>query len=424
MLDWHDGCHRRGPDGSYFAPLDQVWKNIAEIRDLVDTEYRMLGVKEYHISEWGRAIEQTGVGTEIAFFHYLDLAGVDRAARALWTANDLCGLLVSPKTPRTTYWAWKAYADGVGMRLLTETNDRSTVAIASRDDAQATVRIVVGRAKRYTLENKPMNLPPVRTRIDCEGVPIEGSAEVSMLRLGPGVGALWEDNLPGLTQKQVLAVDGGKLRLILDALKENEARAITIAPLGTWERERAAKEARVAAEPETAEKDEQELHREATAKAAAAAEAGMVRICCGAPLAFIDSAGNAWFADREYEDGKFGHAGGGTVQRVAIAIAGTDNPEIYRTELWGQDSYRISVPNGRYALRMHWAETYGANRKFDVTVEGHTVLKDFNPLEEAGGTNRAIFREFSAQVDDGVLDILFPHEGAPPMINAIEVIRK
>jgi len=60
-----------------------------------------------------------------------------------------------------------------------------------------------------------------------------------------------------------------------------------------------------------------------------------------------------------------------------------------------------------------------------VTIEGETVLKDFNPLKEAGGKNKAFFREFTAEIKDGVLDIEFPREkGAPPMINGIEVIKQ
>lgn len=234
VLDWHDGCHRQGPEGSYRAPLDQVHKNIDEIRSLVAAEYPMLGVKEIHISEWGRSIGETGVGTEIAFFHYLDLAGVDRAARAVWTENDLCGLLVGPRTPRTTYWAWKAYADGTGVRLVTETNDRSLVAIASRDDERGTVRVLVARSKRYTTANKPLNLPPVTVRLDVAGVPTPGEAEVSILRLGPGVGPLWEEDLPGLTEKKVVSVRDGAVTLVLADVLENEVRAVTIAPGGSW----------------------------------------------------------------------------------------------------------------------------------------------------------------------------------------------
>jgi len=164
---------------------------------------------------------------------------VDRAARALWTGGDLCGLLVSAKTPRTTYWAWKAYADGVGVRLVTETNDRSTVAIASRDEAHGTVRVLVARAKRYTVEDASMNLPPVKTRVDIEGVPIEGEAEVSILRLGPGVGALWEEDLPGLTERKVMPVRDGRLTLVLESVQENEGYAVTVTPQGVWAKEEA-----------------------------------------------------------------------------------------------------------------------------------------------------------------------------------------
>ena len=428
VLDWHDAGYREGPNKSYRAPVDQMHRNIEEIRNLVDTKYPMLEVKEYHIAEWGRPIQRTGVGTEIAHFYYMDLAGLHRSGRALWTAGDLCGLLVSPKTPRTTYWAWKAYADGVGVRLVTETNDPSTVAIASRDDAHDTVRVLLARTKRYTVEDEPMNLPPVRMTVDVEGLPIEGEAEVSILRLGPGVGALWEEDLPGLTERKVIPVHDGRLTIVLDNVQENEAYSVTITPQGVWAKEETSGQASPAEEPVVPETRERELHRQATAKATRAAKNGAIRIACGAALAFVDPHGNAWFADREYSDGGFGYVGGGTVHRGPIGIDGTDNPEIYRSELWGMTSYHVTIPNGKYLLRLHWAEAYGlgpGGRTFDVVAEGETILKDFDAAREAGGVKKAVAREVDVKVTDGVLDIEFPRkEDVTPMINAIEVIRE
>ena len=170
---------------------------------------------------------------------------------------------------------------------------------------------------------------------------------------------------------------------------------------------------------------ERKSHKEATALAAEAADKGITRINCGIELAYTDPQSNGWFADGTYEGGGFGNIDGRMVHRGPIEITGTDNSEIYRSELWGQKSCHITLPNGTYLVRLHWAETYGANRKFDVTIEGKALLKDFNPLGEAGAKNKAFFREFTIDVADGVLDIEFPCEkGGPPMINGIEVIRK
>ena len=44
---------------------------------------------------------------------------------------------------------------------------------------------------------------------------------------------------------------------------------------------------------------------------------------------------------------------------------------------------------------------------------------------DPGGINRAVAKEMEVEVTDGVLDFEFPQkEGATPMINGIEVMRK
>jgi hypothetical protein len=167
----------------------------------------------------------------LAFFYYFDLGGVDRAARAFWTYDDLDGLLADSKTPRSSYWAWKAYADGTGLRLISQTNDRCLVAIASRDDAAKTVRAVVARSKRDTGPDFARTRPPVQARVDFEGIPAQGEARVTVLRLGPGYDALREEDLPALTTTTTITVSNGRLSLPLDKVAENEVYSITIAPL-------------------------------------------------------------------------------------------------------------------------------------------------------------------------------------------------
>lgn len=230
VLSWHEINQHLvlgKPDDSYYVLPDLVHKNIEQIRRLVETKYPMLGVKEYHIDEWGDATTVTGVGTQIAFFHYMELAGVDRAARATWTEYDLNGILVDPKTPRSSYWAWKAYADGTGVRLVTNTNDRCVVAIASRDDATKTVRAVVARSVRNGFKNG-LRLPPVKTKVDFKGLPFSSAARVTILRLGPDDDALPESELPGRTTISTQDVSDNKLTVVLDRVAENEVYSICL----------------------------------------------------------------------------------------------------------------------------------------------------------------------------------------------------
>ena len=165
VLSWHEisqGQVRFGPDyrGEAIVEPDKAHKNILEIRRLVEEEYSDLGIREYHVDEWGYTIQHTGPGTQIAYFHYFDLAGVDRAAKAHWTQDDLDGILVSARTPRTSYWCWAEYAkqDG-GLRLVTETDDRCVVALASRHGDTGEMRVLVARSKRHAGKEFNKKLP-------------------------------------------------------------------------------------------------------------------------------------------------------------------------------------------------------------------------------------------------------------------------
>jgi hypothetical protein len=85
----------------------------------------------------------------------------------------------------------------------------------------------------------------------------------------------------------------------------------------------------------------------------------------------------------------------------------------------------------RYRLLLHFAELGGAeagDRIFDIQLQGKTVLKDFDPVAEAGGPNRAVVRTFAAISADRALDIRFVShiEAAkgtqPPILSAVEVL--
>lgn len=238
VLSWHEGSQEDfvfGPDytGPPVLMPDRMHHKIELIRERVERKYGKLGIEEIHIDEWGHQMHLCGPGTQIAFFHYFDQAGIDRAARAHWTADDLDALLIDPKTPRSTYWCWVAYAeqDG-GLRLATDTDDRNVVALASRHDGERTVRAVIARAKRDTGHDHGRSRPPVTTVLDLEGIPLT-DAEVTVLRLGPDQGVLREADLDARTARTTRKIDAGSLKLTIDRLEEDQVCSITIAPIGT-----------------------------------------------------------------------------------------------------------------------------------------------------------------------------------------------
>ena len=145
----------------------------------------------------------------------------------------------------------------------------------------------------------------------------------------------------------------------------------------------------------------------------------IVRIKAGASAQVTDSAGNAWLPDQGFE-------GGEVIERPDIAIANTSDPMIYRAEHYSMDSFSWPLPNGKYQVKLHFAETYDGitgpgERVFSFTVQGHE-FKDFDVWKKAGGPLRAYVETVDVEVTDGKLSIKFTPNVENPQINGIEII--
>jgi hypothetical protein len=160
---------------------------------------------------------------------------------------------------------------------------------------------------------------------------------------------------------------------------------------------------------------------------AAAAPAAMpasaqvaIRIDAGASAPYTNAAGEVWLADQGFADGD-------TVDRGSdVQIANTDDPAIYRTEHYGMTSFSQAVPNGKYTVKLHFAETFDditgpGQRVFSFNVGGHE-FKDFDVYAKAGGAKRAYVETTDAEVTDGKLAITFTTNVQSPEINGIEII--
>lgn len=153
-----------------------------------------------------------------------------------------------------------------------------------------------------------------------------------------------------------------------------------------------------------------------------------IRVNCGAYEPFTDQHGRVWLADQElYSGGQWGADDGMTVERTYLQIDGTDIPQIYQYERYSMGSYVFNVPNGKYTVRLHFAETYEGitepgMRVFSVSIQGQTVLKDLD-LYQRCGPNKAFVQEYKAvEVKDGKLVIGFTPNIENPEINGIEII--
>jgi len=102
---------------------------------------------------------------------------------------------------------------------------------------------------------------------------------------------------------------------------------------------------------------------------------------------------------------------GGQLAAYTAPVRGTDDPELYETERWGNFSYAIPVSPGTYSVSLHFAVRHadwdqpsspsGENKEtvahiFDVFCNGNALLKSFNLVREARQTD-VVIRKFTDQ---------------------------
>jgi len=154
----------------------------------------------------------------------------------------------------------------------------------------------------------------------------------------------------------------------------------------------------------------------------------VLRVDCGAFESYKDKQGNVWVADQELEAGKtWGAVYGSTLDREGVGITGTDIPRIYETERYSVEAYKFTVPNGKYTVRLHFAETFEGitgpgERVFSVSVPGHPVLKDLDLFKTVGFLKPYVKEYKGVPVENGQLVIGFTPNIENPQICGIEIL--
>ena len=160
----------------------------------------------------------------------------------------------------------------------------------------------------------------------------------------------------------------------------------------------------------------------ASAEAASASAPKVIRIDAGSDTNYVDSEGNVWLADQGFADGEV------ITRDDDMAIANTKDPTLYRTEHYDMTSFSQNVPDGKYTVKLHFAETYEGvtgpgERVFSFNVGGQNEFKDFDVWVKAGGPQRAYdVTVDNVNVTDGKLVITFTANVQSPEINGIEII--
>jgi len=170
---------------------------------------------------------------------------------------------------------------------------------------------------------------------------------------------------------------------------------------------------------------------QSSAPAAAAPEPAkqfVLRVDCGASEPCKDKRGNVWSADQELGTGKtWGAVDGMTLDREGVGITGTDLVRIYETERYSMGSYKFTVPNGKYTVRLHFAETFEGitgpeMRVFSVSVPGQAVLKDLDLFKTVGFLKPLVKEYKGVSVENGQLVIGFTPNIENPQICGIEIL--
>jgi len=145
-----------------------------------------------------------------------------------------------------------------------------------------------------------------------------------------------------------------------------------------------------------------------------------VRIKAGQTTSFTDSDGNTWLPDQGFVDGE-------TIERASdLAVANTKDPGLYRTERFSMTAFSCKVPNGKYLVKLHFAETFEGisgpgERVFSFNVQGQD-FKDFDVWAKAGGGQKAYIETVPVDVTNGKIDITFTPKVENPEINGIEIL--
>jgi hypothetical protein len=137
-----------------------------------------------------------------------------------------------------------------------------------------------------------------------------------------------------------------------------------------------------------------------------------------------------WSPDNYFE--------GGQLASYAEEVTGTDDPELYETERWGNFSYAIPVTRGRYAVVLHFAARHSnpgepapqsadftghVSHVFNVFCNGRTLIGNFDLGKEAGKTDVVIRRFVGIEPNaQGKLLLNFVPVAGYATVSGIEVL--
>lgn len=141
FLSWHEL-------GSADQNIPAVARHIAYMKS-VSANYPALKLRTILINENAGPATHLYPGDIVGFLYYLEKGGAGGANKACWDASDgsnncfngsVDGVIVPGSyEPRAGWWTYKAYADGIGSRVVSYPYNENLVALSSRNPAQVMV---------------------------------------------------------------------------------------------------------------------------------------------------------------------------------------------------------------------------------------------------------------------------------------------
>lgn len=135
-----------------------------------------------------------------------------------------------------------------------------------------------------------------------------------------------------------------------------------------------------------------------------------------------------WSPDNYFE--------GGELATYTTPVAGTDDPELFESERWGNFSYAIPVSPGRYSVNLYFAVRRGESEPtrstsgrlpaahiFNVFCNGKTLLQNFDLPKEARQTDVVIHKAVDLEPNaQGKLFLSFIPVDGYAKVTGIEVL--
>jgi hypothetical protein len=136
--------------------------------------------------------------------------------------------------------------------------------------------------------------------------------------------------------------------------------------------------------------------------------------------AWQDPAGHSWVPSKKFDGATFGHEAGQSIKSDAV-----EHP-MYSTAVRGLVGFRALVPNGDYAIEMHFHEHWSRNptdRAFFVAIEQVPVLRPPMFFQGPGMGQPYVHKIGKVTVKDGRLDVDFGgvQPGSLAILNGIAI---